>query len=126
MASRIICPKCQYVGPPVKKRHDTSKYVPSGWVVVPMNIALLGFGGKTIAKMMHSIGSMFRKVPACSECGNSMLIHEDSAVGKRLIQMKYRDEANVEEPPEAIVEKPAPRPAEEKQRSRAEQDRNQF
>lgn len=77
MAKKIICPKCEYIGPAGKKKRGSTKVELIGWVLLfPLGIP-------------YTIWRMFGKIPVCKSCGHDILVDADSPVGRRMEEKIY-------------------------------------
>lgn len=123
MAKSFICPKCQHIGKPGKKKRGSAGVELFGWAVFPLGVP-------------YTIWRMFSKIPVCKMCGHEPLIDEQSVVGQKLMEKIYgldkeiKNAKPLESPIKKIAEAPLPPPpAEPRARmdlSRPEKDPEQF
>ena len=101
----IICPKCEYIGKPARKKRGSGKVELAGWLMFPLGVP-------------YSLWRMLNKTPVCRHCGSEYLIDAQSAVGKKLLE-KYHKDPLAEPAPAPVTpaerrEKTTPVPAPDK------------
>ncbi len=69
----VICPKCEYVGRPAKKKRGSNMVEFGAWLSFPLGIP-------------YTLWRMLSKYPVCPQCGNTTLIESDSVVGMKLLR----------------------------------------
>ena len=98
MPADIICPKCQYVGKPTKKKRGSGKIELVGWLCFPLGLP-------------YTLWRMLSKYPVCRNCGNPMLIDSRSRVGQRILfetRRKFGEDEASEPLPPSMPAAPAP------------------
>ncbi len=102
MAKRYICPKCENIGLPAKRKRGSAGAEMFGWMVFPLGVP-------------YTIWRMFSKIPVCKMCGHEPLIDEESAIGQKLVDKIYGLDVEIKNPkplplPVKKVAAPAPAP----------------
>lgn len=122
MAKRYICPKCQHIGLPGRKKRGSAGAEMFGWMVFPLGVP-------------YTLWRMFNKIKVCKMCGHDPLIEEDSIVGQKMIDKIYGLDKEIKTPTpaplvapkkiiEEIIEKPEVLPRMDP--TRPEKDPEQF
>lgn len=70
--AEFICPKCQYIGKPGKKKRGGSVLGVLAWMIFPLGLP-------------YTIWRSVAGIAVCKQCGNELLIALDSEVGRRLV-----------------------------------------
>ena len=76
--TEFICPDCQYVGKPLRKKRGSTRVEFSMWLLFPLGLP-------------YSIWRMLSRYNVCRHCGNGLLIDTQSAVGKKLVAKMEED-----------------------------------
>lgn len=102
MAKRYICPKCENIGLPAKKKRGSAGAEMFAWMVFPLGVP-------------YTIWRMFSKIPVCKMCGHEPLINEESLIGQKLVDKIYGLDAPIKNPkplqlPIKKMTRPAPAP----------------
>jgi hypothetical protein len=120
MARNVICPSCEYIGPPKKKKRGSGKIELMCWLMFPLGLP-------------YTIWRMFARYPVCRICSNEMLLEEDSIIGKRVLAKVEAEMASIKpiqkKPDTPGVMPPEPKhalPPREQKSWRPEQDKDQF
>lgn len=123
MAKKYICPKCEHIGLPAKKKRGSAGAEMFSWMVFPLGVP-------------YTLWRMFSKIPVCKMCGHEPLINEESLIGQKLIDKIYGLDVEMKNPKSLVLpvkkiaeESPAPTIAEPRQRmnpARPEKNPEQF